>query len=573
MFMVAEPSEVTLVALHNHPKLIPQVCKMLNDQWPRSEASRTVFLRSSCSSLPTSYVLLDRASNLLGHLRVAASLRTCGITSVVSGIVTSVIIHPAYRRQGHGRRLLSLVEEQCRASHGFGRVVLWTNDQVPFYKSCGYVKCTPLRVVSAAASTLGSAGLNTLENMLKLRARRPPSRTTTTTTNNNNNTSTGNTDLELSEEETGDGGSATDSTWLSKRVVKHFPPYKMNRKEVVVDIKLQVSRQQQQQQQQQLQLPPRLCLLIDVPNEQQIGPCCGLAALRCVCEYWREQHSEHSEQSEHAQHPEICKLKHHAPQDVLDSECSSCDEFKHTVVATPVTATATAAAAATTSTTSTTTPSAPYTASAPLLTIAMQNKWTTDGEMFNTLRLSQLGSKYCGLETYVYNKMSPERLIELIAHGIPIMVPFDKSSSHQEHAVSVDTHGKRAHWGIVRGVVICNNKKGVTVIGEHKQETEQSKTSSTNALHTMNVVWVNDREHAKSNASWLDLYDVCSQIYVVLQHTAHGKISAVPFETVMTSNAQIDQCITSDDRNIGWVETERHLAETWLICLPPRTII
>ena len=149
--------KMQLLPLHNHPELMPAVCTMLNNQWPRSDTARIMWLRGSTPTLPTSYVLVDTEHNVLGHARVAASLRVGGTTSGVSGIVTSVIIHPEHRRKGMGRSLLSLVEACCR--HRFGRVVLWTSDQVSFYESCGYVKCSPLRVVSSAASKLDAKGL------------------------------------------------------------------------------------------------------------------------------------------------------------------------------------------------------------------------------------------------------------------------------------------------------------------------------------------------------------------------------------------------------------------------------
>ena len=49
--------------------------------------------------------------------------------------------------------------------------------------------------------------------------------------------------------------------------------------------------------------------------------------------------------------------------------------------------------------------------------------------------------------------MPVARLVELIARGVPILVPFDKTQQNQEHVISMTTGGKRAHWGVVRGVV------------------------------------------------------------------------------------------------------------------------
>ena len=106
------------------------------------------------------------SATVLAHARVSAAHRTGGSKSQVSAIMTSVLVNPAFRGRGVGRQILNLVERECRTAHGFGRVVLWTDDQVGFYEACGYHRCRPLHTVSKAVSRLDASGLGAIEAML-----------------------------------------------------------------------------------------------------------------------------------------------------------------------------------------------------------------------------------------------------------------------------------------------------------------------------------------------------------------------------------------------------------------------
>ena len=533
--MTSTRSKAYLLPLHDHPHHIEATCQLLNNQWSRSPASRSLWLRQSIAKLPISYIYVQKneftgKEIVLGHARVAASMRIGGTMSVVSGIITSVIVHPEHRRQGHGKVILSLVEERCRNVHGFGRVVLWTNDQVDFYQSCGYIKCTPLRVVSAAASKLGMQGLNSLENMLKLRMRRPSTASSTSSaaileTKTQNTSLTPPSTIELSEEDTSDGGDASASTWLSKRVIDHFPTYKMKRNEVIADIQIQFERQAPE-----IAFKKVLVLLLDVPNEQQIGPCCGMAAMRCVRDYWKTKEpvadvllgesislclsKNKNKNNNNNNNNKNSNNSSSSDSNTILHECQGKDNVK-----------------------------IQYHANASMLEIAIAKNWTIDGEMFNTIHLGELGANPCGMATRIYTKMSVELLVTLIGCNIPIMVPFDKASQNQEHVVAVDQGGKRAHWGIVRGVcgLPCNEEYS-------------------------GVYWDDEDGLKKKERVDVKCFEEMNDVFVVLQHTTHGKVSVVPFAKLVVSNAHVDDCISSDDRGIGWIEKERHLASTWLVC-------
>ena len=112
---------------------------------------------------------------------------------------------------GVGRQILNLVERECRTAHGFGRVVLWTDDQVGFYEACGYHRCRPLHTVSKAVSRLDATGLSAIEAML---ARQRCKAAEASAASGAGGV------LEVAD--ACDGGRGTSSVWLSKRLLEHY---------------------------------------------------------------------------------------------------------------------------------------------------------------------------------------------------------------------------------------------------------------------------------------------------------------------------------------------------------------
>ena len=164
------------------------------------------------------------------------------------------------------------------------------------------------------------------------------------------------------------------------------------------------------------------------------------------------------------------------------------------------------------------------------------------------------------------------------------MLFFFFLQTNPEHVVSTTTNGKRAHWGIIRGVV---GRRGTIARGDvfsSVEWAEQAVARKEELLPEVKIFWyeggeeeencvrVEEKEKDEEEEEDTTLFDNEKEMFVILQHTTHGKVCVVPFATLVTSNACVDDCMTSDDRNIGWIETHRQLANTWLVLVPPRDI-
>jgi len=141
--VVEEVQVVQVVGLHElegaqREEAIQQVARLLNFEWPRSEAMRVRGLASSSAELPCSLVLLVRGE-------VAGTARLSSLPAVPQGVfLESVVVHPGLRGLGLGKLLMVLVEGWCRAKLGATSFHLTTHDQQLFYSRCGYSFSQPV---------------------------------------------------------------------------------------------------------------------------------------------------------------------------------------------------------------------------------------------------------------------------------------------------------------------------------------------------------------------------------------------------------------------------------------------
>ncbi|XP_063589297.1 N-alpha-acetyltransferase 80-like [Penaeus indicus] len=134
--------ETTLVPLHRNTQYTEACMKILNEQWPRSNALRMRSLTSSSDNYPTSLVLLRNSSSdaleVIGHSRINTLPQ--GQRDVW---IESVIIRQDLRGKGFGRTLMTATEDYARAC-GFETAYLSTHDQQVFYGKLGYEFCPPV---------------------------------------------------------------------------------------------------------------------------------------------------------------------------------------------------------------------------------------------------------------------------------------------------------------------------------------------------------------------------------------------------------------------------------------------
>lgn len=138
-------AELTLEPVHCRPELLDACADLINEQWPRSRASRLHSLRQSSDNFPLCLMLLSphptpgAAPIVVGHARLSRVL-----DRPQSLLVESVVVARALRGRGFGRHLLEGLEVFAQA-RGFRRLHLTTHDQLYFYAHLGYQLGEPVQ--------------------------------------------------------------------------------------------------------------------------------------------------------------------------------------------------------------------------------------------------------------------------------------------------------------------------------------------------------------------------------------------------------------------------------------------
>lgn len=138
-------AELTLEPVHCRPELLGACADLINEQWPRSRASRLHSLGQSSDAFPLCVMLLSphptpgEAPIVVGHARLSRVL-----DRPQSLLVETVVVARALRGQGFGRRLMEGLEAFAQA-RGFRRLHLTTHDQLYFYAHLGYQLGEPVQ--------------------------------------------------------------------------------------------------------------------------------------------------------------------------------------------------------------------------------------------------------------------------------------------------------------------------------------------------------------------------------------------------------------------------------------------
>ena len=195
---------------------------------------------------------------LLSDGVIAAHCRlqqACESADGFSAAVTSVVVNPALRRRGLGRRLMAAAEAKAAAA-GFGYLVLWTDDQQPFYASCGYAECESVTLLRPALATLGRASVEKLEALIASKA----------------------------SASAGDGGAESVArpgcTWMRKRLLESVGCVALDAAELRDGVRAELSARRRAAAATEAPAAWALSVPAAVSWERQVGPCCGIAALR-----------------------------------------------------------------------------------------------------------------------------------------------------------------------------------------------------------------------------------------------------------------------------------------------------
>jgi N-acetylglutamate synthase-like GNAT family acetyltransferase len=151
--------------------LVEKACLLLNQQWGGCVTSRKATLMQKNYS----WLLIDQSdpTTVVGHARLSPGLTTVSNIeyTALSGVVTSVVIDPALRGRGLGLQMMRLVEAEA-LRQGYCILALWTHDADEFYEKLGYMRCEQRRAVTTMVSAFGSLNNNALNKLEGVLSRR-----------------------------------------------------------------------------------------------------------------------------------------------------------------------------------------------------------------------------------------------------------------------------------------------------------------------------------------------------------------------------------------------------------------
>lgn len=138
-----------VVPIHRHPEYLHDCCKIINQEWKRSESARMHSLQQSNDNLPTSLILL-KDKVVIGHVKLSV------IPSIKTAcFIESLVIDKSLRGNGFGSMLMRGAEKSCRAL-GLKTIYLSTKGQEQFYRRLGYTECSPVSIYGNFMSSISS---------------------------------------------------------------------------------------------------------------------------------------------------------------------------------------------------------------------------------------------------------------------------------------------------------------------------------------------------------------------------------------------------------------------------------
>ena len=396
------------------PERVEEVAILLAGQWPEQGVSsrRSMLLshvrkpRSSHAQLPCHLLLLENcgeSERVVAHCRLQPA---CESRDGFSAAVTSVVVSRSMRGCGIGSALMLEAESVARIG-GYGYLYLWTHDAVGFYTKSGYALCDPVSLMRPVLATLDDSSRSKLESLFAAKAR----------------------NVARANGQAAEAAVRADSTWMRKRLrelsdSEPFEPAALLRAVGMPHIGAQNSQSEE-----------RAFVQYTVPWERQIGPCCGLAALRMARAALRA--AESSATSNPPQHPVWGTVELHIPAVSTAAEDAS------------------------------------------VLEAAIARGFSSDGELFDIHHLAILCAEVCGLHACVLARLDDplcdqtgglsdahatsccghskapgaafsEQVVAWLRAGGLVIVPYDKGeSSHGP----VQRGGNAAHYALLVGAV------------------------------------------------------------------------------------------------------------------------
>lgn len=509
---------------HEQHDALHETAAMLSTQWSRGGSPQDYFTKITMNhhGLPASYLLVREqkeehggsnddgistttttTTTVLGHGRLTECFESMLGNTVAA---TYIVIAPASRRSGYGSCLMTLLEAEA-VRLGYHYMYLWTHKAVDFYKRLGYVETAQVQVYRACLKRLECEQVNRLEQML-LRAKRQQKAAILTqeektssgnSENDNNNVSVKETVLLPPEEHNPE----SNDVWMRKRLIECVHSTLIALPERIAEIQQGLRDYHTRQN-----APPRTTtlttspptsqrtsiqssssssslvwkyLLVQVPWQKQVGPSCGLTALRMLREY---QYSIKMDASQ--------SLPDHLPS---------------------------------------------------LLNEAKQKGYTHDGEIFNAQNLVHLAKDICQFpccQLHAFRKsITPVDVWKSIStkRGLWI-IPYDNDKITK---LPCQNSGYTAHYGIIVGIVFgfSNTSAATPTTNETHNDNPNHVMDETNfQLEQICEEDVQQLENLSANGK--QQQSPCQTILLV-QHGLSPKLSIASWEEFFESNQQLNQ--------------------------------
>ena len=515
----------------------------------------------------------------IGHARISDCFEGYGGAAAA---VTYVLVDEGLRGQRLGTKLMELVEAEAKRL-GYHYLYLWTKDAAPFYRRCGYMVCERVSLHKPCLAGLEQSQLAGLERMLAGRLSKKPVGTESA--------------AEPAATLFADVAGAED-VWLRKRLAESVASVEIPLAEQESQIKAGLEARgllapvERAKSSAANDPEPGWCYLLNaVPWQRQIGPSCGLAALRMARDFLMRRRAGDAAKapgsgaesplspplytarfSEEkwgmscrlvagpitvtrvnpdgealregvkvgdvivrvdgvtvaADRPEVVRRVRAGGEATLELERAA--QARPGMLAGALGGSSSAAAAC---------PS--------LLAAARERKFTVDGEIFDIEHLNTLAREVCGIvaEVGLLSTTPVAAILAAVGEGDILVVPYD---AHPGSKMPAQLGGHGAHYCVITGACVRQSKAprlGLTVAARAGPGLSRASTVAP----------------ALGNDAGLDVdADDGIDVLMVAQHSTSERLLLTSYRELAVSNAQL----TAFDATRFSVET-LNLADKFLL--------
>lgn len=507
--------------------ILDKSLKLLQGQWPRenddtdTDYYRDFIIHHDTSypnySLACSYILIQQQSStsqeqqyeVLGHGRLTECYESGGGNAAAA---TYIIIDKRYRGKGYGAILLNLLEREALSSERLGFqyhfIYLWCKIGIAsFYKQNGYLPSrNRISLHRPCLKGLSLSSVQSIEDLLTNRHDAITKRKTLISNDDdkqsdNNNIGTikkietvmllsskhDDRDNKASSSSQGNDHPAEDDIWLCKRLVDHVDSIHISKEDRMTQMKHFITNNSPTTTSTTVHWKWYFCWNSHVPWQPQIGPSCGLTAIRMVKDFYFSLHSRKRQYNEN--------LTQTSSFDSVDNNQSS---------------------------------GLQQDSAQSLLADAQNRGYTKDGEIFHVEHLRELMESQLNSSTMIVRTRETSSLtVKEIDFNLKIgglwILSYDNNPFTK---LPCNYLGKRAHWGILVAILYLQRVETTT-----STNIVISRPSLISLGEEVGLSSLHDPKQVSDNAS--------TDCYWCVQHSLSSEWSIAPMEKWVESNLQL----------------------------------